>query len=181
MAIDELTPLLQCGRDPISVAEHAYAGRLDEHERSCPHCQDITADTQLAGRAAGALRDTPPQPPPALLPAIMRTVWSELRPGAMISLADPDTSVSAAAIGDLLRHELDQIAGFTVHSCRVEPAGHAAISVELTASAHYPEPLPGLAERCRRRLTAAIRDQFGLHAARVDIHFADLDQIGTAL
>ena len=51
------TDRLACGRDAARVWEHAEAGTLDEHERTCPHCRSTVEDRE---RLAGLVGFAPP-------------------------------------------------------------------------------------------------------------------------
>jgi hypothetical protein len=185
MAVNN-TELLPCGRDPITVADHARSGHPDDHERACPHCQSATHSAELTQRAARDLAAQPVHVPPTLLPKIMRRVWSELRPTGVIPLAsdgaDGDTNIAIRALVDALRYNLDRLDDLTVHTCRVDATGNAAgngaspaLTVQLAVSATHTPDLPRLAIQCRRQVAETLHQQFGLHAARVDVDFVDLD------
>jgi hypothetical protein len=186
MAVDD-TPaaVLPCGRDPLAAPEHARAGQLDGHEQDCPYCQAAIAEDWLISRAARELAAEPVEVPPTLLPAVMRTVWAELRPSPLITLPVPGggAAVTTLAITGALRHGLDQIPGLTVRSCQAAagPAedGTASIpaplAIQITGTAAWPSELPVLAEQARQIVTDTLGTQFGLHPASIDINFTDLD------
>jgi len=183
MAISDTT--LPCGRDPLEIVDHARAGRGDEHEQNCPHCQIAAAEASLAHRAAGELANAPVKAPATLLPAIMRTVWAELRSTDTVALPVPGGGVlvTTLAIADALRHALDDLPELTIHSCLADngdqpsPEDHEPpeVSVHITATATYPAQLPVLAGTCRQLTVDTLQTQFGLHPHRVDIDFIDLD------
>lgn len=183
MAVED-TEILPCGRDPIAVADHARSGHPDDHERACPHCQSADRDAELTQRAARDLAAQPVHVPPTLLPKIMRRVWAELRPSGVIPLASigGDTSITIRAVVDALRYDLDRLYELTVHTCRVDATGNAAgngaspaLTVRLAVSAGHNADLPRLAVQCRRLVAETLHQQFGLHAAHVDVDFVDLD------
>lgn len=184
MAIDDIL-MMPCGRDPLTVADRARAGQTDPHEQSCPYCQAAIAEAGLTLQAAQELAAQPVDVPPTLLPAVMRTVWSELRPSATIDLPVPGGGavVTTLAITAALRHDLDQLPGLTVRSCRADAAdppgrddtGAPLLAIRITASAAWPTELPALASRARQLVNGALETQFGLHAASIDIDFTDLD------
>lgn len=131
MALDPTQPreLLPCGRDPDTVADDVAAGTLDEHERSCPYCGEIIAGSAALGAAASELaRDTDADPSPGLVPAVMQTVWSELRPGRRLALPSGagSTFATETAVISALTAELDLIADLTVRRIRLAPAARAA-------------------------------------------------------
>jgi hypothetical protein len=176
--------MLPCGRDPITVAERAGSGQPDDHERVCPHCQSATRDAELTQRAARDLAAQPVHVPPTLLPKIMRRVWAELRPTGDIPLPSTggDTSIAIRAVVDALRYELDRLPDLTVHTCRVEPtrtaAGNGAppaLTVRLAVSASHTVDLARHAVQCRRLVAKTLHQQFGLHAAEIDVDFVDID------
>lgn len=180
MALNDTT--LPCGRDPLEIVDHARTGRLDEHEQNCPHCQTAAAEAGLAHRAAGELANAPVDAPATLLPAIMRTVWAELRSTDTVALPVPGGGVlvTTLAIADALRHALDDLAELTIHSANTDeqPArddGGPEASVHITATVTYPAQLPDLADTCRQLTADTLQTQFGLRPHRVDIDFIDLD------
>ncbi len=193
MALDH-PDLLPCGRDPLAVADRASAGHPDAHEQTCPYCQAAIAAGELTTRSAGELAAATVDPPATLLPGIMRTVWAELRSTATISLpaSGGSVTVTAAAVAAALRHDLDTLPDFTVHSVHVEtadttgaaetaagetsdPARSALLAVRITASLTYPAALPPLAQQCRRIIADTLAVQFGLQAAATDIDIVDVD------
>jgi hypothetical protein len=184
MAVDN-TLTLPCGRDPLTVADHARMGQTDAHEQECPYCRATIAEAGVTLRAAQELAAQPVDAPPTLLPAVMRTVWTELRPSATIDLPVPGGGavVTTLAITAALRHDLDQVPGMTVRSCRADatgpprPAGTGSpwLAIRVTATATWPAKLPALASQARRLVTSTLSIQFGLRAASIDINFTDLD------
>ncbi len=184
MALDDTATMLPCGRDALAVVDDARTGLLDDHERSCRYCLAAQHAADLALQAARELDAQPVDVPAGLLPAVMRTVWAELRPSPLIPLPAPagGAAVSALAVATALRTDLDTVDNLSVYTCQVEPSQPtsrngrpAALEIHLTASTRYPSPLPPLADLCRARITATLRTQFGLAAAGVDIDFIDLD------
>ncbi|MGD0555221.1 MAG: hypothetical protein ABSA93_09610 [Streptosporangiaceae bacterium] len=184
MAIDD-TYTMPCGQDPLTVADRARAGQTDAHEQACPYCQAAIAEAGLTLRAAQELAAQAVDVPPTLLPAVMRTVWSELRPSATIDLPVPSGGavVTTLAITAALRHDLDQLPGLTVRSCRADAAGPPShdgtgaplLAIRITATATWPTELPALASEARRLVSGTLQAQFGLDAASIDINFTDLD------
>jgi len=177
--------LLACGRDPLTVVDHARAGRLDEHERHCTHCHAAIAGAGLTGRAAAELTAAAAGStvPATLLPNIMRIVWAELRHSATIALPTPDGTAFATqhALNVAVRRSLEEgIDDLIVHSCQVtlpDPAADNSpppLTVQLSAAAAYHADLPALAERARTATLATLRTQFGLTADLVDIDFIDI-------
>ena len=184
MAIDE-TLTLPCGRDPLTEADQARMGQTGAHEQECPYCRATIAEAGVTLRAAQELAAQPVDAPPTLLPAVMRTVWTELRPSAIIDLpvAGGGAVVTTLAVSAALLHDLDQVPGMTVRSCRADatdpprPAGTGSpwLAIRVAATATWPTELPALASQARRLITSTLRTQFGLHAASIDINFTDLD------
>ena len=127
----------------------------------------------------------PAEVPPTLLPAVMRTVWAELRPSPLITLPIPGggAAVTTLAVTGALRYGLDQIPGLTVRSCQAATgaAGYGTadipppLAIQVTATAAWPSELPALAAQARRLVSATLQSQFGLQPASIDITFTDLD------
>ena len=188
---------LPCGRNADTVAEHAATGTSDEHERECPYCGAIIAGTAAVDAAALALaRDTDADPSPGLVPAVMHTVWSELRPGRRIPLPSGGgaTFATETALISAITGALDLIDDLTVRRIRFAAAGadgtelaDAATedtadvhdpavlpAVSLTASARYPADIPALAADARAAVVLSSQQLFGLTPLRVDIEITDL-------
>lgn len=193
MALEALITPLPCGRDPLTVADQARAGQLDAHCTTCPYCQAvIEEDLQLL--SARDITSEPVTPPATLLPAIMATVWSELRPGRNLPLpaARGLAFASERAVTSLLQHTLDELPDLLVHRCRLHldppeveeiaatnadaDAGVAepSLRIEISAAAAYLAELAVLAEQVRTVTTATLVSQFGLAAQQVDVEFVDL-------
>jgi len=182
---------LPCGHDPIEVAEHARAGRASTHERDCPHCQTLVAADQLTRRAAERLTaaDEDLTVPETLLPAVMRTVWAEVRRGAEIplDLKQGSAAVSDRAVAALLTSKLDDLPGLVVHSCQVQltepPDPNEAadrrdtpgqITVAVAAAGQYNADLLELAATARRLIHRVLDDQLALSARSVDVDIVDV-------
>lgn len=204
MALEPIPPqeLLPCGRDADTVAEHAAAGAPDDHERECPYCGEIITGSAAVNAAATALaQDTDADPSPGLVPAVMQTVWSELRPGRRIPLPSGDGTIFATetAVISAITGELDLISDLTVRRIRLAaagpdptadsdaagsaaaPADSAALpGVTLTASARYPADIAALAAQARAAVVRCSQELFGLTPQRVDIDITDLQlPVGT--
>ena len=81
----------------------------------------------LVDRASAELTaSTDRDPSPGLLPAVMETVWAELRPGQQIPLPGSDGTllVTETAVGNALVAHLDGLPELLVRRCavRYEPA-----------------------------------------------------------
>jgi hypothetical protein len=205
MALEPIPPreLLPCGRDADTVAEHAAAGAPDDHERACPYCGEIITGSAAVDAAATELaQDTDTDPSPGLVPAVMQTVWSELRPGRRIPLPSGDgtTFATETAVISAITGELDLISDLTVRRIRLaaaagpdqkgdpDAAGSAAApddpaalpAVTLSASARYPADIGALAAQARAAVVHCCQQLFGLTPQRVDIDITDLQlPVGT--
>lgn len=171
--------LLPCGRDPVEVAEHAVAGRLDEHERDCPYCREATAAALLSARlATGATEELDDvEPPLDLVPRVMRSVRTELRHAREIPLpaADGPAFVTDHVLATVLRDRLDDAGGLRVSSCRVEVRPGVGLLVRLEAYARYLQDLTAGADAGRRVVTAVLDEEFGLSAdGGIDVDVVDL-------
>ena len=189
---------LACGRDPLEVVDQARSGRIDAHSRACPYCRQVITDDGQQRQLAADLQAAPIEAPPTLLPAVMSTVWSELRPGRKIPLPVPAGQGFATeqAISSLLQHALDQLPDLQVHWCRLDQAPDSEDSVgdesrslsgagprigepsdlrvQIRAAAAYPAELAGLADAVRETTSAALLTQFGLVAVSIDVSFVDV-------
>lgn len=204
MAVDQRDAVLPCGRDPLQVMDQARAGRIDEHSRSCRHCRSAIADDDRQLLFVEDLQSEPVDVPDTLLPSVMRTVWSELRPGRRVPLTVPEGTAFATelAITSMIQQALEQLPELVVHTCRLHFADdpvdvadavvHESLSdatederttgirVEVRAAAGYPSELAALADTVRESVAATLLTQFGLSLAGIDVFFVDVYEMGDA-
>ncbi len=172
-------PTLPCGHDPLDVADHAATGELDEHERDCPFCQEAVAAAALSARVgarAAAVHDDA-EPPHDLVPAVMRSVRTELRTAREIPVPSDDGAafVTDHVVTTVLRDALDAADGLVVSSCRVELLAGTGLGVRVEALGRYTDDLPAGAGAARALVVATLQREFGLVAtAGVDIAVVDL-------
>ena len=177
------TTTLPCGRDAVDVAEHAAAGRLDDHERECPHCGSVIAAVALSTRVAAeaAAVDVDADPPHDLVPAVMRSVRTELRTAREIPVASDEGSafVTDHVVTTVLRDALDRAGGLVVSSCRVEVLSGTGLGVRVEAFGRYLDDLAAGAAAARDLVVTTLAHDLGLVAtAGVDV--AVVDVIGPA-
>lgn len=137
-------------------------------------------------RAAGELaRDTDRDPSPGLLPAVMHTVWAELRPGARIPLPGSGGTllVTETAVGNALVAHLDALPELLIRRCTVQhlpatpdqpTADRPTIRIALTAAVAYGSHADALLQRVRTVITIAADQLFGFTVDRVDIDIVDI-------
>jgi hypothetical protein len=174
-------PLLPCGRDPLDVADHATAGRLDEHESQCPHCRrEIDAaklSTELGATVATAADVDDAPPPRDLVPTVMRSVRTELRTAREIPVTSGDgrAFVTDHVVASVLRDALDAAGGLVVASCRVELLSGTGLGVRVEAHGRYLDDLTDGAAAARDLVVRTLRVDFGLVATGgVDVAVVDL-------
>ena len=204
MAVDQRNAVLPCGRDALQVVDQARAGRIDEHSRTCRYCRSAIADDDQQRRYVEDLQSEPVEVPATLLPSVMRTVWSELRPGRRVPLpvAEGTAFATELAITSMIQQALEQLPELVVHTCRLHFADDpvdaadavasvtlsggsggqstADIRVEVRAAAAYPSTLTALADTVREAVAATLLTQFGLSLAGIDISFVDVYELGDA-
>ncbi|SDG69537.1 Asp23/Gls24 family envelope stress response protein [Pseudonocardia oroxyli] len=176
MAIDpEPIEPLACGRDAAQVWDHAVAGTLDEHERTCPHCRAAAADALGLDGVVHRFAAQRPTPPPTVLDAVLGSVRdlvaAELRPQDLIPLDSPEGPARLArpAAARVLRHLVDGMEGVRARSCRVGTTG-----VTMTVTARFGVDLASVTARVRQMVVAAAEQTLGLPVGRVDITVVDL-------
>jgi hypothetical protein len=180
MAIEPASDTLPCGRSRADVWEHAAAGRLDDHERTCPYCQEAAGAYEPVRRAGAELATRPVRPPAGLVTGVMRSIRGQLVPGRPIDLPAPVGSrltVSEAAATALLAAAADDAPGVSVRECRFpDPDDPAA--VEVTAVLRPGYTAPESAAEVRALITAAATTMLGLAIDQVDVTITDLDDGG---
>ena len=203
MAVDQRSDLLPCGRDPLQVMDQARGGQIDAHSRDCTYCMAAIAGDEQQRRYAQDLQAEPVDVPDTLLPSVMRTVWSELRPGRRVPLLVSQGTAFATelAITSLMQQALEQLPDLDVHTCRLhfadDPADAADVTavdqllrqvsddetaadirVEVRAAAGYRSELAVLADTAREAVAATLLTQFGLRPAGIDVSFVDVYDMG---
>jgi len=190
---EELTQIepLACGRDAADVWDHAVAGTLDEHERTCPHCRAAAADAAGLDGVVHRLAAERPIPPPTVLDAVLVSVRdavaAELRPQDLVPLDSPEGPARLArpAAARVLRHVVDRMDGMRARSCRIETelakstigtatADGFEVSVAITVTARFGVDLASVTARVRQMVVAAGEQALGVPVTRVDITVEDL-------
>jgi hypothetical protein len=170
----EIEPLA-CGRDAAEVWDHAVAGTLDEHERTCPHCRAATADARGLDGVLHRMAAERPVPPPTVLDAVLGSVRdlvaAELRPQDLLPLDSPagPARLARPAAARVLRHLVDGMGGLRARSCQVDPD-----LVAITVTARFGVDLASVTARVRQMVVAASEQTLGLPVSRVDITVVDL-------
>ncbi|HEY3686537.1 MAG TPA: hypothetical protein VGL93_26120 [Streptosporangiaceae bacterium] len=177
MAIEPVSDALPCGRSRAELWEHAAAGRLDDHERTCPYCQEAAGAYEPVRRAGAELAARPVRPPAGLAAGVMRAIRGQLVPGRPINLPAPAGSrltVSETAATALLAAAADNAPGVSVRDCRF-PDPDDPTSVEVTAVLRAGHTAPESAAEVRALITEAAATMLGLAVDRVDVAITDLD------
>ena len=120
-------------------------------------------------------------PSPGLVPAVMQTVWAELRPGQQIPLPDSDGTllVTETAVGNALVAHLDGLPELLVRRCTVryqdrQRARAGSLDVALTAAVAYGTHTGELVNRIRSIISVGAEQLFGLVVGRVDVEIVDV-------
>lgn len=177
MAVEQVEPLA-CGRDAADVWEHAEAGTLDEHERSCPHCRSAQADHDRLGGLVTRMAAEPLRPPPSVLEQVLGAVVADLRPHDLLALG-PDAWLGRPTAEAALRHVVDSMGGLRARHCRIEQrrpaeAGPGPVWVRMTVTARFGVDLASVTARVRQMVISAGERTLGVPIAGVDIHVEDL-------
>ncbi|ANY05490.1 Asp23/Gls24 family envelope stress response protein [Pseudonocardia sp. HH130630-07] len=177
MAVEQVEPLA-CGRDAADVWDHADAGTLDEHERSCPHCAVARADHDRLSGLVGRMAAEPLRPPPSLLEQVTDAVAAELRPHELLRIG-PDAWLGRPAAEAALRHVVDSMGGVRARRCRVEQLRGddpqvPPVQVRLTVTARFGVDLASVTARVRQMVVSAADGALGLPVSEVDILVEDV-------
>lgn len=148
---------------------------------------DPAAAAALARAADELGRLTDREPSAGLVPAVMHSVWAELRPGQLIVLPGSDGRllVGSTAVATAITGELDDRADVVVRRCTVQardegPAGSGVgpLRVALTASVAYGTDTRELSELVRTMVFQTVGELFGLDVDRVDLTIEDVFATG---
>lgn len=167
---------LECGRDPETVAEHAAAGTLDDHERECPYCGQVASAVGLSqslGRQAAEAGEAGPSRD--LVAGVMKSVRAELRHARQLPLPTPEGAafVTDHVVATVLRDALDSARGLVVRSCRVEMDA-AGLGVRLDTLGRWPADLTRAADDARTLVREVVQREFGMGMGAVDVAVVDL-------
>lgn len=148
------------------------------------------ASAEALDRATAELSQlTDRAPSPELIPAVMNTVWAELRPGRQIPFPGSNNTlfITETAAGNALVAEIDGLAGVIVRRCSVdylaeqatEPgvgsdAGDGSIQLTLTVALAYGAGSHSLLEHVRSVLQLSARELLGRPVSQVDIDVVDV-------
>lgn len=157
---------------------------------------DPAAVAALDRAAKELARTTDREPSPELLPAVMQTVWAELRPGQRIPFPDSGGTlfITETAAGNALVAHIDGLDGIIVRRCTViyrapshptknaTPVGvtespsteNGGIGVTLTAAVAYGTVTDAVLARVRSIIRVTTHDLFGLAVDQVDIDIVDV-------
>ncbi len=177
--------LLACGRDAAKVWERAAAGRLNTHDRDCPHCQAVADDQRLLATAVAALADDAVEPPPSLAERVMGAVLAELRPAHYLPLPTRHghARIDRVTAAWVLRQAVDQMSALRVRSCQIhltEPSdtsagpGSPTARINVSVTARFGVDLLSAAARVRQMILAAAEDLLGLPVTTVDVAVVDV-------
>lgn len=189
--------LLPCGRDVETVWERladVEAGRVDEHDLTCPDCRDARASLIALREVTGELLADTAEPTPHLTGRIMAAVRAEVRRRHdMVPLptAEPGlVRISEYAVAAVLRFAADSVAGVRARRCRVHglrvraadrggdtgggEEGELMLVVELSVAVSYQGFAWRALDLVRERVTAAAATRIGPRVHRLDLIVEDV-------
>jgi hypothetical protein len=176
--------LLPCGASLALLWEED--GGPPAH-RDCPHCaaalDELTAlDRTVRAAVALAADELPARD---LAAQVMDLVRTELRPGPLVPLDEPDGWITEIAAARLLRRAAESLPGVAAGSCRIVPLSGARVPwggrlpreplrVRLEIALHPDLTVPEASTAVRSRVLRAAADHIGLDLAAVDIAVVDV-------
>lgn len=180
MAVKLAGDRLPCGHDVDQLWDNLEQDALDEHARSCGHCQAALTEIRPLRTATNALAAEPVHPPADLNARVMTVVRARMAAGPRITLPGPAGNrlfISEHAAAVILRAAGDTVDGVRARSCRLQPdAPNTSIPADLTLSIslRFGMPVPAAARAVRAAVRTAARAQLGLTLGRVDIDVVDV-------
>lgn len=119
---------LACGRDPDALLDQVANGSsapLDDHQRSCPHCQAALAEFERLWRPVRAVADHRPQAPRDVVVEALRSIRgvSEDPEYGRLEESQGRTRISARVVVVLARHLASRVPGVRVALSGVLAAG----------------------------------------------------------
>lgn len=185
------TETLPCGAD---LADLWDTGRPAPGHHDCPECRAaLTAREALEHTVRTALdEDSAPAPDPVFLDRVMAAVRTELRPGPLVPLGEPDDEewITTAAAAGALRAAIDALPGVCAGRCRIAPLDErrpaprppaadrrlprGPLRAEIEVFADLRRPLPQTAVLVRAAVAEAAALRVGLTIRQVDVTVRDL-------
>jgi len=179
--------LLPCGRDVETVWDRladVEAGRVDEHDLTCPDCRDARASLIALREMTGELLADTAEPTPHLAGRILSAVRAEVRRRhdmVPLTTAGPGrVRISEHAVAAVLRFAADNVAGVRARRCRVRVSdtgaveGELMLDVELSVAVSYQSFTWRALGLVRERVTAAAATRIGPRLQRLDLIVEDL-------
>jgi hypothetical protein len=165
----------------------------NEHELSCPFCQQARTNLQALSDATDALtahEDESPDFTPSMRvkDLVMQLVHVEVRRGQAIPLltpelvdAAPELSISEQAVLDVVWRTADAIPGLVARHCAVrlhpldqQPGLPAVVHIDLHIAVASYVSIPQITDVVRAQLSERIAAETGLSTRRVSITVEDL-------
>jgi predicted anti-sigma-YlaC factor YlaD len=179
--------LLPCGRDVETVWDRladVEAGRVDEHDLTCPDCRDARASLISLREMTGELLSDTAEPTPHLTGRIMSAVRAEVRRRhdmVPLTTARPGrVRISEQAVAAVLRSAADNVTGVRARRCRVRASdtggaeGELMLDVELSVAVSYQRFNWRALDLVRERVAAAAATRIGPRLRRLDLIVEDL-------
>lgn len=170
---------LPCG---ASLALLWEEGPAPDHA-ACPHCAAARSDLAALDRTVRAAV-TAHGDVPDLAARVMDLVRTELRPGPLVPLEEPDGWITETAAARLFRHAAQSLPGVAAGSCRVAAvSGRTAVRgrlpreplrVMLEIAVDLSRTVPDAVAAVRERVLGAAAEHIGLELAAVDVAVVDL-------
>ena len=192
---------LACGRSWDALLEHVADGRdrpVDQHQRTCPHCQAARAELERVWAPVRSLAAEPVRAPRALLSKVMQQVHAAAEQSwyTLIPAEQGSTRIAARVIATLARRAAARVPGVRVVLGRTtepraarraaaatdqhDPSGSAvgvagsSTFVELAVAAQYDMPLHELAEHVRAAVVHDLTRLAALQNVQVDVTIDDV-------
>jgi hypothetical protein len=188
MAVKSAGDRLPCGHDVDQLWDHLALDALDEHARSCEHCQAALTEIRPLRTATSVLAAEPVRPPADLRAKVMAVVRAPAAAAPRITLPGPAGNrlvISEHAAAIILRAAGDTVDGVRARSCRLQPDAPSASTgtspgrnvctdLKLSISLRFDIPVLAAARAVRAAVRTAARAQLGLTLGRVDIDVVDV-------
>jgi uncharacterized alkaline shock family protein YloU len=187
---------LACGRAMAPLVEQVAEGRggdLDEHQRTCPHCQAALGELERLWRPVRAVAADRPRAPTSVVEAALRRVRGGSAQEAEYGRLDSPlghTRVAARVVVALARHLAGQVPGVEVALSGLAVDGHRSVgevvpdvqagvsggstAVRITLAAAYGQDLQALGEQIRTVVARGVREATGLEPVDVTVHIDDI-------
>lgn len=170
-------PVLECGRDLLSLAEQVSEGlppTEPEHQARCPFCQEAITRLRVAFDALHDLAGQTVRAPRGLSSRVLDQLRRERGTVVIATGEGGSDSVSEVIVGQIARHAalgMDAVLHVSVVTDALQDGG---LELDVHVTAALGPSLPALVDRLREQVVAHVWALSGARVTRIDVTVDDV-------